>query len=116
MQIVFEIAGPNSRSLRVEQNANRPRELVGKLANARHDGADPITWGVAHVHSENVYTLGDQFLKRFLFFGGRAERADNFRFSHRVKKWKKIAIIYASHLFDHRRAAIDRRNAIGSPR
>jgi hypothetical protein len=25
-----------------------------------------------------------------------------------VKKWKKIAIIYASDRFDHRRAAIDR--------
>src|ERR1041385_7499629 len=116
MQRRFQVAGANSRALSVEQNAHWSRHFVREFANAGDDLAHPAPIRMTHVQSKNIRSLLDQLPEDFSLLCRRTKRTDDFCFSHRVKKWKKIAIIYASHLFDHRRAAIDPRNAIGSPR
>ena len=54
LQVRFEIAGANGRSLCIHQDCNRAAEFLCDCANTRHDCTDPVALGVTHVEAKNI--------------------------------------------------------------
>src|SRR5438309_2097084 len=54
MQIGLQVAGPDSRSLRVEEKRNRSVRFLRQRSNARNDFANPVVTGMAHVQSKDI--------------------------------------------------------------
>ena len=54
MQVGFQIASANSWALRIEQQRNRSARCLRQRADTRHNVADPLMSGVAHVQPENI--------------------------------------------------------------
>ncbi len=54
MQIGIQVAGPDSRALRVDEKRNRPAGFSRQHSDAWNDVPDPIVTGVAHVQSKDI--------------------------------------------------------------
>ena len=72
------MAGPCVSS----KTANGRFELLLELANLPNDFSDPRMFGVAHVKAKNIRPRLGQPSQRFLLFGRRTKRANDFGSAH----------------------------------